>query len=342
MHYIITDHKPKNREIYNLLKVAVNVAGIPKVLISDQYTAYPPAVRKLERTLYGKGSIEHIAIRAKNLSTLRMPGGPTSETFRVHNNILEAAWSRIKRSMNMAYAEGDSADDAIHYHVIHHNFIKPHFAHPPMRVERHEVPNEVNMTPVRAAGYPLWFANFEELIRESLSYDKSFVFRLKDDLPAHLTVGIRENKTVVIAPKQGTDRETIVKIDRILQTECGFKLDYDRLQWSRDIESIQRMKEIRTRNLSGKVPVQTFEIYHGCGLVAPTPQEVDKMIGYRHVRGKWITQSNCHSCRAILGASPKKRTGSNKNKISRPAGVVFGRQENDAGHAPDQPASGQD
>ena len=45
--------------------------------------------------------------------------------------------------------------------------------------------------------------------------------------------------------------ETIVKINRILQTECSFKLDYKRHQWSKDIESIPSMKAIRARNLSG-------------------------------------------------------------------------------------------
>ena len=77
------------------------------------------------------------------------------------------------------------------------------------------------------------------------------------------------------------------------------------------------MKTIRTRNLSGKVPIQTFEICHKCGLVALTPQEVETMIGYRHTGGKRITQANCHSCRAVLGASPTRRTDPNKNKISR-------------------------
>ena len=49
------------------------------------------------------------------------------------------------------------------------------------------------------------------------------------------------------------------------------------------------MKTIRTRNLSGKVPIQTFEICHKCGLVALTSQEVETMIGYRHTGGKRIT-----------------------------------------------------
>ena len=114
---------------------------------------------------------------------------------RANNNIIEATWSRIKRNMNTVYMERGAVDDIIHYHVIHHNFIKPHFAHPKMRVERHGIRNEVNMTPVRAAGYPFWFANFEDLIRESMSYDKSFVFKLKDDMLARLTVGIHGNKT---------------------------------------------------------------------------------------------------------------------------------------------------
>ena len=130
-----------------------------------------------------------------------------------------------------------------------------------------------------AAGYPFWFANFEDLIRESLSYDKSFVFKLKDDMLPRLTVGIHGNKTAVISANQETNTRTIIKIDKILQTECGFKLGYKKRQWSKDIESIPSMKAIRARDLSGKVPNQTFEICHKCGLVALTSQEVETMIG---------------------------------------------------------------
>ena len=43
----------------------MNVAGIPQVLITDKYKAYSPAVKKLERTLYGKGSVKHIMIRPR-------------------------------------------------------------------------------------------------------------------------------------------------------------------------------------------------------------------------------------------------------------------------------------
>ena len=46
------------------------------------------------------------------------------------------------------------------------------------------------------------------------------------------------------------------------------------------------MKATRTRNLSGTVPVQTFEICNKCGLVALTSQEVEATIGYRRTNGK--------------------------------------------------------
>ena len=236
--------------------------------------------------------------------------------------------------MNTAYMEHDTASNIIHYHVIHHNFIKPHFFHPTVGVERHETGNEINKTPVMAAGYPLWFANFEELIKESLGYDKSFVFKLKDDMLAHLTVGIREDKTVVISVKRDIPTNTIVKIDRILQTECGFMLDYKKRQWSRNIPSIPEMKAARTRNLSGTVPVQTFEICNKCGLVALTSQEVEAMIGYRRTNGKWITQPNCHKCRAEISANPTRRTGPNRNRTSGASGIVFGSQRRVTDYTP--------
>ena len=240
----------------------MNVAGIPKVLITDKYKAYSPAVKRLEGTLYGKGRFRHITIRARNLSKIHISGGPIVNGVRANNNIIEATWSRIKRSMDTAYMERDAADDIIHYHVIHHNFIKPHFAHSATRVVRNGTRNKVNKTPVRAAGYPLWFANFEDPIKESLGYDKSFVFKLKDDMLARLTVGIRGDRTAVISVKRKTPKKTIVRIDKILQIECGFKLDYKKRRWFRDIASIPDMKAIRTRNLAGKAPIQTFEICH--------------------------------------------------------------------------------
>ena len=138
IHHIITDKRPARQAIYKLLKVAVNVAGIPKVLITDKYKAYSPAVKRLERTLYGKGNVKHITIRAKNVSKLHIRGGPVVNGTRANNNIIEATWSRIKRSINTAYMEHDTASNIIHYHVIHHNFIKPHFFHPTVGVERHE------------------------------------------------------------------------------------------------------------------------------------------------------------------------------------------------------------
>ena len=54
-------------------------------------------------------------------------------------------------------------------------------------------------------------------------------------------------RTAVISAKQGTDMRTIIKIDKILQTECGFRLDYKKRQWSKDIESIPGMKAIRAQ-----------------------------------------------------------------------------------------------
>lgn len=110
----------------------------------------------------------------------------------------------------------------------------------------------------------------------------------------------------------------------------------------RALSNVREARSPKLNKASGKVPVHTFEICNRCGLVALTPQEVDRMIGYRRVRGKWVTQPNCHKCRYALHLGSKKPTGPNKNKIDRPVGVVFGSQEKDAGHAPDRPASGQD
>ncbi len=64
-------------------------------------------------------------------------------------------------------------------------------------------------------------------------------------------------------------------------------------------------------------------------------QEVEAIIGYRRANGKWITQPNCHGCRAAISANPKRWTGPNRNKTGRVSGIVFGSQKKVTDYAPD-------
>ena len=51
------------------------------------------------------------------------------------------------------------------------------------------------------------------------------------------------------------------------------------------------------------------------------------MIEYQYSGGKWRTQPNCHGCRAVMPAKPKRPTGPNRNKAASIRGAVFGSQK---------------
>lgn len=319
--HIITAKRPDGQEMYRLLRMAANVAGVPKSIVTDKYRAYDVAVRKLEKTLNvaDKGDIRHIRVKARYSKLhFKMPA---------HNNFIESVWSKLKRNMRgINTMEPDTARNMIHYHVIRHNFIRPHSELPETRVNRHNTPHVINKTPVMMAGHPVWYASFEEIVIDAYGYDKSFIFKLGPDLLKCLTVGIRKGNTVVISVKPRIKKEDVIEIDRTLQTKCGFVLDYSKKEWSKQIDSIRYMQYVRSRNISGNVPVQTFEICNRCALVALTSQEVSEFIGYRRSGGKWITQPNCHKCRSVLSANPKRRTGRNKKKMRKRTDNIFGSQ----------------
>lgn len=324
IHYAVTGKRPDAGEIYNILRVAVNVGGIPREVTTDKYAAYEPAVRRLEKALKRKGKVEHISIRAENLSSLHIP----DKTGR-NNNIVEALWSRIKRHMrSTTYMETETAEIIVRYHVINHNFVKPHTALSKVNVDRGGVPNKVYLTPAQGGGYPLWFANFEELLRESLGYDKAFLLKLDRNMLSRIRIGIhRDNRTTLIKVRPRTPKSEVIEIDKVLQTKCGFMLDYKSQRWAKEIPSISHMLRMRKDNLLGKVPVKTFEICHRCGLLALSSHEVEMRMGYRWSNNKWITQPNCIKCRAELSRNPKRRMGPNKKKMRTKRPTVFARQK---------------
>ena len=177
------------------------------------------------------------------------------------------------------------------------------------------------MTPAMRGRYPQWFATFEELLTEAWGYDKSFVFKLGENLMQLIKIGIRNKKTVVISTKEKTLKSKIAEIGRILQIECGF-VNTRKNEWRKDMPSILNMNRRREENVGGVMPEQTFEVCNRCGVVAITTQAVSEIIGYRKIKGKIITQPNCHKCRAILSKNPKQRTGPNKKKMIRSSLLV--------------------
>ena len=107
----------------------------------------------------------------------------------------------------------------------------------------------------------------------------------------------------------------VAKIDRKLQTECGFEYAPERSKWTRQMPSIMNMNRRREESMGDVMPEQTFEVYSRCGISALTTQAVAEVFGYRKSNGRVITQPNCQKCRAMLSRNPKRRTGPNTKKM---------------------------
>ena len=310
IHYIITEKRPNHKEIYKLLRVAVTVAGVPKIITTDCYKAYGPAVKQLQDRYPKFEKIKHIQNRAKNQSTLNIPAGNDGATPR-NNNTIESTWSKLKRNMDMLSRYESNFEGIIAFIIMRYNFIRPHSGiGKKTTIMRHDTNLDIDLTPAMAGGYPLWFANFFELFREAWGYDKSFIFKMNPELVRKIKIGIRNKNTVVISTKPGVTEDESKKIDRTLAT-CGFVNMAGRNEWKRQIASISNMNRRRTAKL-GIAPAQTFEVCHRCGLLAVTSQEISEKIGYRKIKDKVITQPNCTKCRSHLSSNPKNPTGKNK------------------------------
>ena len=322
IHYIITDRRPNNGQIYRLVKMATIVAGMPTDIITDCYAAYKPALDRLQRNMGGR-RLNHVKIRAKDHSTLHMPVKKPENGVPQHNNNIESAWTKIKRNMDVMSGYGDyNSDIIIHYNVINYNFIRPHTSLPEFTAARHGQDGNVNMTPAMAGGYPKWFATFGEVLEESWGYDKSFVFKLGPELLRYLRVGMRGKKEVVASAKEGTPQAKVLELDRVLQVECGFANTPDRNEWRRQMPSILNMNRRRQEIAGAAMPEQTFEVCNLCGAAAITTQAVAGLMGYRKSGGRIITQPNCHKCRARLSKSPKRRRGPNRNKTAKGSALM--------------------
>jgi len=316
MHYIITDSRPDNKEIYKLIKTAIIVAGFPSDVITDCYKAYKPAMNRISKDIknHNNSELNHILIRSKDQSTLHLKPRKSEGIVPRHNNNIESAWAKIKRNMDILSHYKYTSENVIHYNMINYNFIRPHSSLEEVTVIRHETRNKVNMTPAMQGGYPQWFATFEELLSESWGYDKSFVFKIGPKLMEMIRIGIKNKKTVLISAKERTPKSKIIEIDRILQVECGF-INTKKNEWKKDMPSILNMNRRREENVGGMMPEQTFEVCNKCGITAITTQTVSEIIGYRKTNNRIITQPNCHKCRAKLSKNPTRKTGPNKKKM---------------------------
>ena len=153
--YVITDRRPNSKEMYELIKMATVVAGMPTNIITDCHAAYKPALARLQKNMkdqYGQ-QLNHIAIRSKDYSTLHLSPKKLKNGIPRHNNNIESAWTKIKRNMDIMSGYGEySSDSIIHYNIINYNFIRPHSSLPTFMATRHDQDSKVNMTPAMAGG----------------------------------------------------------------------------------------------------------------------------------------------------------------------------------------------
>lgn len=319
IHYIITDKRPDNKQIYGLVKTSMIVAGMPSDIITDCYKGYLPAMKKLAKYVkQNGGSLNHIKIRAKNQSKLHLSPKKPVNGVPNHNNNIESMWAKIKRNMDIMSGYGEyNSDNVIAYNIINYNFIKPHSSLEAFTATRHGERSSIDMTPAMAAGYPKWFATFEELLTESWGYDKSFVFKIRPDMLKRLRIGIRNKREVILSAKERTSMSMNRKIDRKLQVECGFEKTHRKNEWVRQMPSILNMNRRREENMGDVMPDQTFEVCNRCGKTAITTQAVSEEIGYRRSNGRMITQPNCHKCRSELSKNPKRPTGPNSKRMGK-------------------------
>ena len=103
MHYIITDSRPDNKEIYKLIKTVIVVAGFPTHIITDCYSAYKPAMKRISKDIknHNNSELNHILIRSKDQSTLHLKPKKSKDGVPRHNNKIESAWAKIKRNMDV-------------------------------------------------------------------------------------------------------------------------------------------------------------------------------------------------------------------------------------------------
>ena len=273
--YIVTEKRPNSKMIQILLSEAKITAGIPKVITSDLYIAYPKAIKKT----FGEGIVEHRSIRSKTKKNTTFTVGPN------HNNHIERSWRTIKRnalrnSSEWKWSEG--IQHLIYYAMMHYNYIRIH--------------SNFRTTPSVQAGYIKSFENFEEILKDASSYEKSFLFKLGDDIKF---VNIRTpdhcNK-IIISPKASADHKKTMNINRILE-DCGFTRSRKNRGWIRKIQLIHTSTQSRNSS-TVRLPARSFEICKKCNKIAVSLQEIDKQNGFRKMKDGIIrTQPRCRTCR---------------------------------------------
>lgn len=296
--HVVTESRPKRRILYNLFREAVTVSGTPSEIITDKYPAYVKAVARLKRTYNSR--IMHTQIRAGDKSTLRLrvSKADRKKGSYTHNNIIEAAWSRLKRNMTgMKSMDINNARMLIKYHIIHNNFIRPHAGMGNTDVIRHDVRKQINNTPVMKAGF-IWFSKFAEILIASNLYHKSFLSMIDHETLRHFNI-VSHGSNITLTAKPKTPKAVIKKNDGILQMHCNFGLDRmndGTFRWTRKILPMSPSGRSHGMNIGMAGRVQTFKICRNCGRVATTPQGIQFMMGYTINNNRYVAQSFCREC----------------------------------------------
>ena len=261
------DSRPKKGTIADFLVDAAKKVGKPRVMISDCYAAYAPAIRRA----FG-GSMIH------EKRNLRMEGQ--------HNNEIERFWKTIKSELLVSSGRRfSSAQDIRKYielYATYYNHIRIH--------------STIKATPAVCAGYDgKTIATFADLLEMSHKPDILFVSKL-GRLAGMVHVYV-ESGRVAVSPR--TDNAKVwTEINRTLLS-CGFHWSSSK-RWILDTDGFNLRRERIERGTGRKAALKPFATCTYCKESFFSRQDVEKHVGYFEARdGCLIPQSRCKKCRSI-------------------------------------------
>ena len=275
------DRRPKKGTIADFLVDAAKKAGKPRVIISDCYAAYAPAIR----TAFGGGMIHE-------KRNLRREG--------LHNNEIERFWKTIKSELLVSSSRRfSSAQDIRKYielYATYYNHIRTH--------------STIGATPAACAGYDgKTIATFADLLEMSRKPDILFVTKLRG-LSGKVNVDVGPRR-VIVSPRT-CDEKTWSGITRILSS-CGFRsIPFGR--WMLNTYGFGVRKERIEQNTGRKAAQKPFTACARCEKFFFPRSDVEKQVGYIETKdGNLVPQSRCRKCRS---AEQKRRQRPDNGAVS--------------------------
>ena len=283
------DSRPKKGTIVDFLVDAAKKTGKPRVIISDCYAAYAPAIR----TAFGDDMIHE-------KRNLRREG--------LHNNEIERFWKTIKSELLVSggrrFSSAQDIRKYIELYATYYNHIRTH--------------NTFGATPAACAGYDgKTIATFADLLEMSHKPDILFVTKLRG-LSGKVNVDV-EPRYVIVSPHT-CDKKTWNRIARILSS-CGFRLiPFGR--WMLSTDGFNVRKERIEQNTGRKAAQKPFTTCARCEKFFFPRSDVEKQVGYIETKdGNLVPQSRCRKCRS---AKQKRRQRPDNGTVS--LGVLFPHQ----------------